>query len=177
MASEPRRFETTALVPYQSEAEEPTEGEIFAYSIWLMKRPAVAASSRQVAEYVCSVLETGHASSATYTPTGKQLEYAERLLEYFKVARVLAPNDERLAAINRKLDSILPYVASKLYEEDEVAEPEDPELAKIGNFVVKQVREPYNSPGHIELEDPSMVDRVWKMVQTFRYYTVPHERG
>ena len=59
------------------------------------------------------------------------MEYAERLLDYFKNARVLAPTDSKLASIEQKLDSILPYVTSKLYELEEVAEPEDPELAGL----------------------------------------------
>jgi hypothetical protein len=185
VASEPGRSEITAIAAYQPEAaaqpdpedaEPAVEGETLAYALWLLQRPKNnTAASRRLAEYVCAMLETGDGSSGTFSPRGRELEYAERLLDYFKNARVLAPTDSKLASIEQKLDSILPYVTSKLYELEEVAEPEDPELVKIGDFVVQQVREPYRSTGHIDLDDPAMVDKVWGMVQTFRYYSVPRE--
>jgi hypothetical protein len=141
-----------------------------------MRRPSVSAASRRLAEYVCTMLQTGDGFSTTFTPTGEELEHAERLLEYFKVARVLAPTDKRLASIERKLDSILPYVKSRLYgEEEEAPELEDPELAYIGKFVVQQVKEPYLGSGHIDLEDPALVERIWEMIQNFRFYSVPRE--
>jgi hypothetical protein len=118
------------------------------------------------------MLETGSpASSTEYAPSGKALAIAEKLLDHFKVARLRAQDDdERL----KRLDFILPYVTSKLrLESDEVAEPDDPELAYISNFVIKQVQEPWLGAGYIELEDPIMVERIWLLVQTFRYYSVP----
>jgi hypothetical protein len=175
---EPERSESTAVAPYQFEEEEPgEESSVFAYCLWLLKRPPVSAAERQLAEYVCTMFETGDGSSVSFSPTGVQLEYAERLLEYFKVARVLAPRDKRLASMDQKLEAITPYITSRLYEEEEVPEPEDPELAYIGNFVVQQVKEPYLGPGHIDLEDPALVERIWAMVQTFRFYSVPREKS